>query len=557
VGRPLLGCNVPMILVVLFAIGFVVRAAVGTAFAGPAYPDSYYYVNVAQALAAGHGFTVDYIWNFVDVGGVLPALPALPIPSNAHWMPLAALIQVPFIWLLGPTWLASELPMWIVGALAVPLTYAIAREAGLKQWLAVCAALLAAVPGALTVFLGQPDNFGLFMTLGALALWLCARGLRGDRRAFAIGGLVVGLATLARSDGVLLGVPFALAFARELWVGRRLPSARVIGWAAALACAGLFVVVVGPWFYRQLEVFGSIAPSAANGRILWISDYNQLYSIGAPATPATLLGGGVGPLLASRVGGLLSALGLFAFLPLVVVLVPFFVAGAWARRVDARFAPFFAYTVVLFAASGLLFAVHVPHGTFIHSAVALLPHTFVLVVVGVGAVVGWVARRRPWDVSRATGRFAGGAVAIAVLGALVYASSTVGQWQDVRSVQSQLAAALDAQSASGEVVMSADAGAYDYLAQRAGIVTPYDDLATIEGAMRAYNVRWLVLEKAQIVPALQPVLAGSLRPSWLSRPLAVVDGSPAALATSGPTSDPIPAGAVYAVCLTPTDTRCQ
>ena len=35
------------------------------------------------------------------------ATAALPIPSNAHWMPLAALVQVPFIWLLGPTALAA------------------------------------------------------------------------------------------------------------------------------------------------------------------------------------------------------------------------------------------------------------------------------------------------------------------------------------------------------------------------------------------------------------------------------------------------------------------
>ena len=399
----MLGCNVPMIPVVLFAIALLVRAAVGTAFAGPAYPDSYYYVNVAQALAAGHGFTVDYIWNFVDVGGVLPGHPTLPIPSNAHWMPLAALIQVPFIWALGPTWLASELPMWIVGALAAPLTYWIAREAGVDKRLALCAGLLAAVPGALTPFFGQPDNFGLFMTLGALALWLCAKGLHGNRRAFVLGGLVVGVATLARSDGVLLGVPFALAFAHELWSRNR----RVIGWSAAIGCVALFALVMAPWLVRQLEVFGSIAPSAANGRILWINTYDQLYSIGAPATPTTLLGGGIGALVASRVGGLLSALGLFAFLPLVVVLVPFALVGTWLRRRDAWFSPFLVYALTLFAASGLLFAVHVPHGTFIHSAVALLPHTFVLVIVGVGGVVQWVARRRPWDVEQGDARFRG------------------------------------------------------------------------------------------------------------------------------------------------------
>ncbi len=34
---------------------------------------------------------------------VSPSDPTLPIPSNAHWMPLASLVQVPFLAVLGPT----------------------------------------------------------------------------------------------------------------------------------------------------------------------------------------------------------------------------------------------------------------------------------------------------------------------------------------------------------------------------------------------------------------------------------------------------------------------
>ena len=107
----------PMIPMGLFAVALLVRAVAGLAFVGPAYPDSYYYVNVAREFAAGNGLTIDYIWNFVDVGGMLPAAPTLPIPSNGHWMPLAALVQVPFVWLFGPTAFASGLAMWIIGAL--------------------------------------------------------------------------------------------------------------------------------------------------------------------------------------------------------------------------------------------------------------------------------------------------------------------------------------------------------------------------------------------------------------------------------------------------------
>ncbi len=551
----MLRCTVPMILLGLFAIACLVRAAAGAAFAGPAYPDSYYYVNVARELAAGHGLTVDYIWNFVDVGGFLPALPTLPIPSNAHWMPLATIVQVPFIWLLGAGPLVAAAPMWLIGALAAPLTYVIGRDAGFRRNASVAAALLAAVPGGLTPFFGQPDNFGLFMTLGALSLWLCARGLRGDRRAFVAGGVVVGLATLARTDGVLLGLPFALAALADLWPRRRTP--RVIGLTAAVACAALFAVVVAPWLIRQVEVFGSIAPSASSGRILWIAEYSELYSIGSPATPQTLLDHGLVPLLASRVGGLLAALGLFALLPLVGVLAPLALLGAWVKRAESAFRPFLIYAAALFGASGLLFAVHVPKGTFVHSAGALLPHTFLLVLAGVSAAVAWVAARRPgWNTARASAIFGYGAVAVALAGAALQTAVTVEHWSSVRAVQVEIARPLAA-APRAERVMSADAGAYRYLSGHPGIVTPNDPLPTIEAALRAYDVRWLALERAAVVPALIPVLTGELQPAWLSRPVVTVTDGAASVATGGsPAAAAAPAGALYAVCFDASDTRC-
>lgn len=544
-----------MIPMVLFATAFLVRALVGVLFPGPAYPDSYYYVHVGEQLASGSGFVADYIWNFVDVGGTLPADPTLPIPSNAHWMPLAAVVQAPFLMLLGKGALAAALPFWIVGAVAAPLTWFIGRDAGLDRVPAAAAGLMVAVPGGLTPFLSQPDNFGLFMTLGALSLWLCARSMRGDRRAFVAGGFMVGLATLARSDGILLGLPFAIFGLRELIRGRE----RRIALATAVGCAALFAAAVAPWVYRQLDVFGSVFPSAASGRILWISDYSQLYSIGTPVGPETLFADGLGPVVASRIGGLLSALGLFALMPLVVVLVPFALIGAWLRRRDPAFTPFLIYSVALFAASGLVFAVHVPFGTLIHSAVALLPHTFLLVTAGVAWVVLKVAQRRQtWDLSRATAVFTYGAVAVALVGAALQTVTTVGNWSQVRAVQQELADSLRT-APDTDRIMSADAGAYHYLTGHQGIVTPNDDLPIIEEAMRAYGIRWLVLEREAIVPALVPVLAGTMHPAWLSQPVAVVprSGGPA-MASVGPA---VPAtdgaaGALYAVCLTLLDDRC-
>lgn len=526
--------------VVLFMAALAIRGLAAALFADPAYPDSFYYVNVAHALAGGSGFSIDYIWNFVDVGGRLPAVPVLPIPSNAHWMPLAPLVQVPFLWLFGDGALARGLPFWLVGATAAPITWWLARDAGLTRGQALAGGVLAAAPGALIPFLAQPDNFALFMPLGALALWACARGLRGDRRAFVLGGLVVGLATLARNDGLLLGIPFGLAFLLERTrVIRHRDVTLPIGWRAALACAGLFLLVMAPWWLRQLSVFGSLSPSASSGRILWITDYRQLWSLTGETTLASFLAQGAGPLLAGRVAGLGAALGIFAAVPLLIFLAPFTVIAAWLRRRDPAFVPWLVYAIALFAFSGILSAVHVPSGTFLHSAVALVPHAYVLAILGIGVAVSRVAQSRPsWDVPRATRNFTVIAVAVAVLVGAAATVRVASAWRTEEAIRRPIAQVLAAIPADDRV-MSSDPGAYAFLAGRGGVVTPDDELPVIEDVLRAYGVRWLVVERAHAVPALAPFLDGDTGGRlWLWPRLISHDA------------------ALFAVCLEPSDQRC-
>ena len=102
--------------VALFVLALLVRLALIAVYPDAAYPDSYYYADVARAIAAGHGLSVDFVWIFAEVGNRIPDVPSLPIPSNAHWLPLASLVQVPFITVLGPTALASALPLALIGS---------------------------------------------------------------------------------------------------------------------------------------------------------------------------------------------------------------------------------------------------------------------------------------------------------------------------------------------------------------------------------------------------------------------------------------------------------
>jgi hypothetical protein len=557
------------VLVALYAVSLVARLATSLLHPDPAYPDSFYYVAVARSLQAGNGFSLDFIWNFVDVGGQLPAHPRLPIPSNAHWMPLASLVQLPFFAVLGVTPIAAIVPFALIGATAAPIAYLIARDASRTHLEAFAAGLMTAMPGGITGFLGQPDNFTIFMPLGALGLWLCARGLRGQSLSFVLGGLVVGLATLARNDGLLLGIPFAIG-----WVlshvprgafglaRQRDPAAVRLPLSAALGCAGLFLLVMGPWYLRQLLVFGSISPSAASGRILWIIDYSQLWSVVGHPSLGSFLAQGWQAIAASRIAGFASALGLLAAAPFLFFLVPFVLWGAWRQRRSVWFTPWRQYTVTLVLAAGLLFAVHVPFGTFLHSAVAIIPHAYVLALDGIAAAVAWVASRRShWNVARATVRFT--VIAVVILWIAGGYSVIVETRAFAKEASRQRAAAevLDREAVTGNRVMSADPGAYKYYSGLGGVVTPADPLPVVQAVARAYGVRWLVLERTHIVPSLADVYLGTVPASpWLVE----VYEPPADKEPIDPSSGrvdhgPLPAYRIYAVCLDPVvwSARCE
>jgi hypothetical protein len=191
--------------------------------------------------------------------------------------------------------------------------------------------------------------------------------------------------------------------------------------------------------------------------------------------------------------------------------------------------------------------VHVPGGTFIHSAVALLPHAYILALEGVTAVVDWVARRRTgWGNGRARTLFVGAAV---VFGCLLAAGSTIvvqAGFARIRAERLQVAAALDARDpARTERLMSIDAASSAYTMGRSGVVFVNDPLPIVEEVAAAYDIRWLLVERPGEEAASSPILRGD-RPAWVGAPILELRDD------SGTTPDV----GVYPVCTQAGDTRC-
>jgi 4-amino-4-deoxy-L-arabinose transferase-like glycosyltransferase len=167
-------------------------------------------------------------------------------PSATH-PPLWTLLLGGVSWLGGTGYLAHRAVGCVVGAVAVLLVGLLGRRVGGPRVGLAAAVLAAAYP----VLIGADGSlmseslYGVFL-LGALLLALRLRERQSVRVAVAL-GVVIGLAGLTRSEGLILLVLLVLPVA----VVRAPPG----GWLRLGACALASFVVIAPWLARDWVAF--------------------------------------------------------------------------------------------------------------------------------------------------------------------------------------------------------------------------------------------------------------------------------------------------------------
>jgi hypothetical protein len=316
---------------------------------------------------------------------------------------------------------------------------------------------------------------------------------------------------------------------------------------AGVAAMALFLLIMGPWWARQLLVFGSISPTSSNGAALWIRTIQEWNSVTAHPSLATFLAQGPGPILDTRLAGLGSAIANFVVFICSVILLPFLLIGLWVRRHSLDFQPWFVYAFIAFAGATLVYPLHVPGGAFIHTAIGLAPHAAILAVEGILVLSGAFATRRPkGDIALAGKVFVWGIVAVVAASSVIFAGSVEAGWNATRAPRQALAAELVRRNIPpDDRILSIDAAGMWYFTGHPGVVTPDDPIDTIEQVAQAYQTRWLVVERGDAARALAPVLAGT-RPPWIGQAIFAVPAADGGL----------PDLALFPVCVSPGDTRC-
>jgi 4-amino-4-deoxy-L-arabinose transferase-like glycosyltransferase len=410
-------------------------------------------------------------------------------------MPLTSIVAAAGMALLGPDLRAGQVPIIALGVALVPFTYLVGLDLYESRRVAILAALLAVFAGPLLIMYPTVDNFAVFGAAGAVALWAAIRATRPGRATWwlVISGAAVGLATLARVDGLLLGMAPLTAWLVDRgmgpWTGG---GARRMGVAALLLAGVAGLVVMAPWLARNMATFGSAFPSAG-GHTLWITSYNEQFSISANPTPASYLAWGWANIIGSKLStwwelvwrSVVLLGGIFGFL---------FFAGLWRERRRPDRAPFTVYWLVMFFTMGAVFTFHAPHGAYYHSAAAWLPFALPMAVASTGPVLTalgrwWAFLRRP-----PTHRFVevvalGGAVVLSVIGSI----TLFDLWDYSHGREQAAAAYLEEAGLTDDPVLYGDPSSLWHLTGNPGVPAPFDPYAVIEEVVRAYDIRWVIV----------------------------------------------------------------
>jgi 4-amino-4-deoxy-L-arabinose transferase-like glycosyltransferase len=205
--------------------------------------DAVDYDRHARSIATGHGYPP----SLLDPNG----------GPTAFRPPLYPYLLGAIYWVVGVNHgvTAGRAAGAVLGTVSVVLIWMIARRLWGERP-AIAAAAVAAIWPPLLFLNASLMSEELFIAieLGVALTALIARSRDGDWRWAVICGVLCGLATLTRSNGVILVIPAAVG----IWVAKPRWSARALSGPVALVLA--MVLTIAPWTIRNASAFHQFVP---------------------------------------------------------------------------------------------------------------------------------------------------------------------------------------------------------------------------------------------------------------------------------------------------------
>jgi hypothetical protein len=397
----------------------------------------------------------------------------------------------------------------LLAALVPPLTAALTVTITRRRNAAWLAGFLAGFTGFYLPYQTTTDSFVVYMVLGGLFFLTFLRLKRA--RGFLM-GLLAGLMHLARADGLLwLGIAglaglFDLAEEGERirWKAffSRMFTMRYLRFGAAVVAG--YLLVMAPWFWRNIQVFGGLFPPGGS-RAIWALDYDELFAYPASQlTAARWWGAGIGPHLAAW-GKALWANLQTTFISMGVLLPGLLaVLGFWRNRQRNMVRLGLVGLAVLFGVLSLIFPFSGVNGSYFHSGAAFVPLILSMAPDGIDVLTKASLRRfKTWEDRRIRPFYT--VVVIVFVGFFslyTYFSVVVGfdgelgmNWNMVQERYETVDAVLNAFGAEpGDLVLATNPPGLTAVTGHPAVGTPDGEPETLAQVAADFGVRWVLVE---------------------------------------------------------------
>jgi hypothetical protein len=487
----------------------------------PGYMDAAYYYSVGQQIATGKGFFEPFIWNYLSSPTILPA------PAFTYWMPFAGILSALGMFCFrSTTYLAARVPFILLSAFIPLFNIYFSSLFSHKKAVHILAGVIGITSGYYLPYLTITETFVPFFVLGAIFFILSDKLIREkqsglQQRTFRLLlGCTAGLMHLTRADGFfwLVGswiIIFLLSNNEKNSLRSKVPL-------FGLSLLG-YLVVMSPWYIRNLTQFKSLFPPGSNLAI-YFTNYNDLFNF--PVTQINafhLFQSGISQILIVRLNAGLSNLESLIGTVGEILLFPFMAAGIWYLRKEKLVQFSLVMLSLTFIVMSFVFPFAGQRGGFFHSATALQCFFWGITPIGFEYLITKLAVFRKWEPARSL-RLLGGTliVGLFIFSAIlfvnkVFTSSTTQKYTwDENSQNYKVLDRFLLQSGanSDQIVMVNDSPGYYAATGRAAIQMTSGSIESDIAAMKQFGATYLLIDdnhSSQLDPFFQnPVNYNSL-----------------------------------------------
>lgn len=464
-------------------LGIAVRLLAAALAPHPGIADPNHYYNLAQNLAEGRGFVIDYIWQYHN-----------PPPDVTHpidyWMPLPAIPPAAMLALFPDSLFAALLPSVVVGAGLSVLAYAIAWLAGAPYAVRLLAMLSVIFLPEYVLNAARTDTTLLYVLFVGLSVLAFHAGLRRNPRYLFLVGACAGLAQLSRQDAILLAPSFVVALLMYWRAG-----AKPLPWRWLWLLPLGWLLVLAPWMARNYALYEVLLPSGAS-RTLFMTSFIDQFTYGRTLDLQHYLDWGIGNILGNMAFQALANVRMaYALLDVgLPIMAVIGLLSLWLHREREQLLILvlpFVMIVALFCFYSFLTPFHTQGGSFKKSYMLVIPF---LSVAGAWALwhylrPRWVAWLFGWLMA---------ALMLANAFYLVRADFDLA-WRfdnSIRKLSARLEELGDVNGDGEIIVMAQDPFILAYHGYRA-LVIPSDPRDMILEAVYRYNVDYIQLPAAR------------------------------------------------------------